>query len=413
VKGEAMLSKKSLSMILLFTFFIGTGTYFTFGENLIGPTPHYITQTMTADSKTTRTIAWQTTPSEVDQFLEYKELNTSQTTLLVANSQKLTTNAEDMTLHCVTLTGLTPSTTYNYRVGSHNNWSDWQELTTEGLDTTSFKAIIFGDSQSSDYAVWKQTAQTAWSKNKDASFFINMGDLVDIGSHYDQWKSWFDGAKGMIDTIPVAPLSGNHENYLPGGTFSPAFLYLELFNLPMNGPDDLKGQAYSFDYGDVHFVVLDSQAEELDKFQPDLLMKQKTWLEQNLKATAKPWKILLIHRGLFSHPDVANLNELGKAFVPILDQYHVDLVFTAHIHTYGRTTPLLNGNAAEKGTVYISTGRSGDKTWSDSKQKPSEVVYDTALDMPNYLTLETTGNTLKVTNIKQDGTLIDQFVLKK
>jgi acid phosphatase type 7 len=408
-----MRSKKLLIMIFLFVFFIGTGTYFTFGETLSGPTPHYITQVMTADATTTRTIAWQTTPSEVEQFLEYKELRGQQTTLLVANSQKLTTNAEDMTLHCVTLTGLTPGISYAYRVGSHDNWSDWHELTTEPLDTSSFKAIVFGDSQSSDYDVWKQTAQTAWSKNKDAAFFINMGDLVDIGSHYDQWKSWFTGAKGMIDTIPVAPLSGNHENYLPGGTFSPAFLYLALFHLPMNGPDDLKGQAYSFDYGAVHFVVLDSQAEELVSFQPDLLIKQSAWLENNLKETTKPWKVVLLHRGLFSYPDVTNLNELGKAFVPIFDQYHVDLVFTAHIHTYGRTTPLLGGNPAEKGTVYISTGRSGDKTWPDSKRKPTEIIFDDGLTMPNYLTLEVTEDALKVTNVKQDGTLVDEFVLRK
>ena len=404
---------KKLWLLGLLTIFIATGTYFTFGEKLVGPTPHYIAQTITADSQTSRTIAWQTTPSTVDQFLEYKEANASQSTLLVANSQKLTTNAEDMTLHCVTITALKPGTTYDYRVGSHNNWSDWQKLTTESLDTSSFKAIIFGDSQCSDYTVWKQTAQTAWSKNKDAAFFINLGDLVDIGSHYDQWKSWFNGAKSMIDIIPVVPLSGNHENYLPGGTFSPAFLYLELFNLPMNGPDDLKGQSYSFDYGNAHFSILDTQAEELDKFQPDLITKQRAWLEKDLNSTTKPWKIVLMHRGVFSYPDVANLNDLGKAFVPIFDQYHVDLVFTAHIHTYGRTAPLLGGNIADKGTLYISTGRTGDKTWPESIRKPTEIVFDATLDMPNYLTLETTDNTLKVTNVKQNGTLVDEVVLKK
>ena len=106
-------------------------------------------------------------------------------------------------------------------------------------------------------------------------------------------------------------------------------------------------------------------------------------------------------------------DDLGKAFVPIFDQYHVDLVFTAHIHTYGRTTPLLGGNAFDKGTLYISTGRTGDKTWPESIRKPTEIVFDAALDMPNYLTLETTDNTLKVTNVKQNGTLVDEVVLKK
>lgn len=408
-----MLSKKSRFFLFLLIALLGSGTYFTFGEQLDSPTPHYITQTITTNSKTTRTIAWQTTPSEVIQKIEYKEINQTDALSLPANSQKLTTNAEAMTIHSVTLTDLSPSTIYTYRVGSDNNWSPWQQFTTEDIDPSTFKAIIFGDSQSSDYTVWKQTAQTAWSKNMDAEFFMNLGDLVDIGSHYDQWKSWFDGAGDMIATIPVAPISGNHENYLPGGTYSPAFLYLELFNLPMNGPDDLKGQAYSFDYGNVHFVVLDSQIEELLQFQPDLITKQKAWLDKNLQTTSKPWKIILMHRSLFSYPDVENLNELGQAFIPIFDKYKVDLVFTAHIHSYGRTSPLFDGKPAKEGTIYISTGRSGNIAWSESLQKPFEVVFDSALDQPNYLTLEVNEDTLKVTSLKQDGTLIDTFEMKK
>lgn len=43
----------------------------------------------------------------------------------------------------------------------------------------------------------------------------------------------------------------------------PRRLYLNLFDLPLNGPEGLQKQAYSYDYGDVHFSVIDTQQEEL------------------------------------------------------------------------------------------------------------------------------------------------------
>mgnify|MGYP000567998395 CR=1 FL=1 len=59
-----------------------------------------------------------------------------------------------------------------------------------------------------------------------------------------------------------------------------------LFDLPLNGPEGLQKQAYSYDYGDVHFSVIDTQQEELNEWQPELIASQVSWLERDLAAMA-------------------------------------------------------------------------------------------------------------------------------
>lgn len=67
---------------------------------------------------------------------------------------------------------------------SEKSASDWHSLKTAGAST--FKCLIFPDSQSSDYSDWENLAQTAATLNPDAAFFINMGDIVDNGEDHTQ-----------------------------------------------------------------------------------------------------------------------------------------------------------------------------------------------------------------------------------
>ena len=405
--------KKWYFVLIILCLSLGTIYAFPFLENAItSPAPKYVRQVITADSTSSRTISWQTDPTDAPQFIEYKPLNSETMIKKQAITKILTTDLGNFQLHSLTLTELIPNTTYRYRVGSDGAYSDWYTLSTAAKESN-FSALIFPDSQCSDYTVWGDTVTSAITAHPTTQFFINMGDLVDNGASFYQWQAWLEGAKPLLPLIPIAPIEGNHEAYSLEWEFTLPTLYLALFDLPQNGAKDLLGQTYSFDYGDVHFVVLDSQEKELDAYQPDLTAKQIPWLNQDLAATTKKWKIILIHRGLFSHPDTANLNNLGKAFIPIFDQHHVDIVFSAHIHSYGRTKPLYQGVPAENGTIYISTGRSGDKTWESSLAKPYEVIFDRALDQPNYLILNVTSNTLTVTAQKQDSTIIDTFEIKK
>ena len=63
--------------------------------------------------------------------------------------------------------------------------------------------------------------------------------------------------------------------------------YDKFFDLPSNGTDKYKNLYYSFDYGDVHFTVLNTQDDEIKEYEPNLLQDEIDWLRQDLASTTK------------------------------------------------------------------------------------------------------------------------------
>ena len=118
-----------------------------------------------------------------------------------------------------------------------------------------------------------------------------MGDLVDNGQDHYQWNAWFDVVSDMIARIPVVPLLGNHETYNKDWKVRMPEAYLHLFALPQIDMEKYQNQFYSFDYGDVHFVVLNTQSQELADFEPSLDEDEVAWFKKDMAQTKKKWKI--------------------------------------------------------------------------------------------------------------------------
>ncbi|MEN6566050.1 MAG: metallophosphoesterase family protein [Veillonellales bacterium] len=382
--------------------------------------PDHITLTWEGDPRTTETISWRTDADTVAGQVEFVPstaagFHSAAVRRIEAGVESFSTNMGDMKLHSVTLTGLKPAASYLYRVGSGEIWSEPHSFTTAAVAVSRFKFLIFGDSQSGDYGIWQTTIHQAYQANQDAAFFINMGDLVDVGQDYSQWNGWFDAAQGVIDTIPAMPLTGNHEMYTPEHQFSLPLYFTTQFKLPLNGPAEMKRQVYSFDYGNVHFVMLDSQAGEEREFLPTMLDSQKAWLEQDLAATDKPWKLVFLHRPPYSNKETEDNAGIREAFVPVLDQYHADIVFSGHDHVYARTYPLRGGEVVDstaQGTIYAATGRSGTKTYKKRFAQDWNEFFYNPLEEPNYLTVEVQGDTLNVQAFSQSGELIDSWTVR-
>ena len=373
-----------------------------------------IMHVVTADMKHERTISWKTKTFGEPGILEIRPKQSKNIIKMNAEALELPSynGGKHFELYTTHITNLAAGTDYEYRISVGKRQSAWKEFRTEP-ESTSFKALVFGDSQSLNYEDWAKTAQTAWKNNEDAAFFINMGDLVDNGQDESQWNAWFDGTANLLTEMPIVPVMGNHETYSLDWKMAKPNYYLSLFSLPSNGPAGLERFAYSYDYGDVHFIVLNTQLNELREWYPDLLEQQKRWLVQDLSQTQKVWKVVLMHRGIWAHPFNGPLDVIGKTFAPVFDKYNVDLVFTGHVHSYARTKALKNGNPDPSGTVYITTGRSGDKVWDKSPQKPMDELYYNPLDMPNYLVLEASHDAIKVVAFKQNGEIIDQTEIRK
>ena len=125
-----------------------------------------------------------------------------------------------------------------------------------------------------------------------------MGDLVDNGEDSSQWNAWFDAVEPLATRMPLVALMGNHDTYDLNWKIRKPLAYLELFDQPMNGDDQYTDQYFSFDYGNVHFVVLDTQFQEEkeNNYEPNLLFDEICWLEYDLEHSHAKWNVVLMHK---------------------------------------------------------------------------------------------------------------------
>lgn len=374
-----------------------------------------IRQVITADSTTSRTFMWQSDYAEENPVVEYRQAGDDDSLMqLPASSDAFSDDGVTTYIHTAAVTDLKPGTAYEYRVGAGDKRSSWQSFhTAQGHD---FKALIFPDSQSSDYSVWAATAQPAWQRNQDAQFFINMGDLVDNGQDHYQWNAWFDVVGDMIARIPVVPLLGNHETYDKDWKVRMPEAYLHLFALPRIDREKYQNQFYSFDYGDVHFVVLNTQSQELADFEPSLDEDEVAWFKEDMAKTTKKWKVVLMHKdplqyGFANRPEPREegFSPEGRLWMPLFDQYGVDAVLSAHLHTYRDRGHIRNFQRDESGPLYLITGVAGNVQYPGLwKQHSLDEYVAPQPETDNYMTLEATGDSLTFRSFLPDGQLLEE-----
>jgi predicted phosphodiesterase len=162
-----------------------------------------------------------------------------------------------------------------------------------------------------------------------AAFLVNTGDLVNHGradefQHFTQLMSGF--------TIPFFPVPGNHDS--AGGLLDE---FLEYSGAP--------AEHYSFDYGQGHFVVIDSHHGGLRNSEID-------WLEADLSSTDQPLKVVFLHHPPFDPDGTDHIMLHGnEKFMALVKAYDVAYVFTGHIHAYAE--------GFHNGVHYIITGGAG------------------------------------------------------
>ena len=374
-----------------------------------------IRQVITADSTTSRTFMWQSDYAEENPVVEYRQAGDDDSLMqLPASSDAFSDDGVTTYIHTAAVSDLKPGTAYEYRVGAGDKRSDWQSFhTAQGHD---FKALIFPDSQSSDYSVWAAMAQPAWQRNQDAQFFINMGDLVDNGQDHYQWNAWFDVVGDMIARIPVVPLLGNHETYDKDWKVRMPEAYLHLFALPRIDREKYQNQFYSFDYGDVHFVVLNTQSQELADFEPSLDEDEVAWFKEDMAKTTKKWKIVLMHKDPLQYgfanrpqPREEGFSPEGRLWMPLFDQYGVDAVLSAHLHTYRDRGHIRNFQRDESGPLYLITGVAGNVQYPGLwKQHSLDKYVAPQPETDNYMTLEATDDSLTFRSFLPDGQLLEE-----
>lgn len=219
-----------------------------------------------------------------------------------------------------------------------------------------FSFIYMGDSQADpetgDYTAWGQLLQIASEDLSRPAFVMIGGDLINDGNDQTEWDAFFAAGEKVLKNLKLYPAMGNHDA---------TELYKSIFDLPDNGPAGKEEAFYSFDYGDSHFTVMDSNAmgaanqEDID------------WLQKDLSETDKTYKIVMFHHPAYPAVEIPKdslrAETIQKNFVPVMEEAGVDLVLSGHQHVYMRTWPLLNGERNEDGIVYLM-GYSGGKQYN-------------------------------------------------
>lgn len=375
--------------------------------------PYGVILTWTGNPAVSQTITWHTGRYITSSKLEYQRRGEPFSAVQVAGStDNVTTDQGSVAVHSVRLTDLEPGTTYQYRVGNGFFWSPYYTFTTAKVKPAPFSFLLFGDTQGYSFDVWQKTIHTAYKRNHAAAFMLNIGDMVDVGLSYQQWADWFRAGSGVIENIPVMAVIGNHETYTSEWKIAQPIFFTAFLHYPDNGPPELKGKVYSFDYGEAHFTVLDTQQQEEAEWIPNLLPLQAAWLKQDLKAATRRWKIVLMHRPLYHNRLSGGDEDLRDAFTPIFDQYQVDAVFAGHDHAYARSYPIKGGkwsNEKGPGPVYFTIGRSGDRTFLKTEAKPWNAVFFNPSEQPNYMTVAVSDYSLQVNVYSLHGEIIDSW----
>ena len=392
---------------------------------LLDSESRYIRQIVAQDNSTSRTIMWQSDSSEADAVIEYRLAGNENVKSIVATDTAFTDDGSTTYIHEGTITDLTPNTKYEYRVGyGTDRRSDWYPLETAGAKE--YDVLIYPDSQSGDYSRWEQIVKDSAQRNPKTALYISMGDLVDNGEQAYQWRTWLSSIKPLSSRIPLAPTLGNHEMYTLDWKMREPRAYLNYFDVPNNGNETFNRRYYSYDFGDAHYVVLDTMLYESnhednhDTHHPDLYDVQVQWLRQDLATNTKKWIIVLMHRDpfqyAFNRPGASRdvgFNEEGILFMPIFDEFNVDLVLSAHLHSYRNRGHVRNFVRDASGPLYILTGIAGDARRPNWKEHPLDVYVAPDRDKNNYMTMTVTPNKLIVKAFLPDGTQLDESVIEK
>lgn len=374
--------------------------------------PDQIVLTWSDDPKTTQAIQWRTSTKVKNGLVSYQKksefnrFNPRKPAKVAAVTTKLETptllNDQVVHRHTAVLRNLEPGTTYVYSVGdgSDGGWTELAEFTTAPAGTKPFSFVYMGDAQNG-LDRWSSLVHQAFRSRPDAAFYVMAGDIINRGAERNDWDSFFYNSADIYDRRQLVPAIGNHE--CQGGR---PRLYLEQFALPKNGPTTIEAKrAYSFEYGNALFVVLDS----------NLSAKAQTqWLEEKLSHTKATWKFAVYHHPAYSSGGNRDNLEVREEWVPLFDKYHVDLALQGHDHAYLRTYPM-KGNQRVKdtktGTVYIISV-SGTKHYSQAAHDYTEFGM-TNVSTYQVLDIQISGNRLVYRAYDTEGKLRDEFVIEK
>jgi acid phosphatase type 7 len=362
------------------------------------------------------------------------------------------------------LLNLNSNTIFNYEVIKNDTVVFTSTAKSPRYGVTQWRLNAFGDCGFGSVPQ-AEVASEVLKSNPD--LIISTGDTVynsSTATEYETkfWNYYNSDLTGIMRKIPWVAVPGNHDFYAGDLSVAPdGMAYFYFWHQPTNGPKipanspmnpQIGGSTsafvrtagtrypnmanFSFDYGNAHIVVLNSN--------PNMNWTDKTlraWLSADLKkANPNFWRIVSYHHPEFqsapSHADNKWMRALSDLFV----KFKVDIVLNGHVHNYQRTRPILttnkglskellyennwefdrayngNTNIITDGVIRIVTGAGGAPLYNtnyDTLPKLWLPFTEKYISKHSFSQLDFSNDLLDFKQIDKAGTTIDQFVLKR
>ncbi|TRZ71584.1 MAG: metallophosphoesterase family protein [Bacteroidetes bacterium] len=226
-------------------------------------------------------------------------------------------------IHKIQLTGLKPNSAYYYQARQGTTQSDGSNFHTAVEPGTSFRLLFMADFRTNT-SIHDKIAKLAADTYPQVAIYG--GDLC-VNGEYTSWKKEFFRSPelDLISKVPFFNATGNHEG---NGPNTKAFL---------QNPESASQsqQYYSFDYGDLHVLVLNTQID----MRPG--SPQYEFAKEDLAISSTSWKMVVSHIPAYcagGHGDDTSMVRMTKE---IFEPNQVDLVLSGHSHFYEHN--LVNG----------------------------------------------------------------------
>lgn len=271
---------------------------------------------------------------------------------------------------------LTPGTRYYYEVALANGETSRGTFRTLEENPTEIRYISITDAHKFD----TKATFDAVVADYDPAFIIHGGDMVEgTGTQKEQYAFWCNSGE-FIHNYPVVYACGNHD-------FSD---YFDMYVIDTQTEEYGSAVAgnISFDYGNVHFDLMDSNpwalfqmnAEtsggKMDAATADKIEKSVQWLKDDLaKNQDKAFRILVMH-----HPISDPYTKMHIA--PVAEEGHVDMMLAGHTHSYARAVS--DQPTVGAGTIYL--------THQDSRAVSAKGSYMTHTIKDGVLTTQNMAN---------------------
>jgi hypothetical protein len=263
--------------------------------------------------------------------------------------------------------------------------------------TSSFSFLVVGDSGCGCSA---QLAVRDRMLGVTADFILHTGDMIyDNGEAANFDPRFFTPYAELIRRLVFWPCLGNHDIRTASGQ-----PWRDAFYTPANNAAGAE-QYYSFDFGNAHVAVLDSNASTSPG------SAQYVFLDQDLGGSTALWKFVAFHHTIYSSSSHGSALAIRANLVPVFDRHGVDAVFMGHDHDYERTKPLRGDQvvAPGEGTVYITTGGGGKSLYAAGQS--SFTAY--AESAYHFTRVAVNGAALGIEMIRDDGAVRDTLSLTK